>query len=132
MRRHAAGRSRAQPVKWPAMKLEIWTPHVTVVAIVERDGRFLVIEEHTSAGLRINQPAVHLEAGETLEETGCRFEPSALVGIYLAHYDHPASAGATYLRFTFCGTTGEPLPDHRLDDGDIIQIGAVSLRFEAS
>ncbi len=108
------------------MKPEIWTPHVTVAAIVERDGRFLVIEEHTSAGLRINQPAGHLEAGETLvdaviretlEETGCRFEPSALVGVYLAHYDRPASAGATYLRFTFCGTASEPLPGHRLDDG---------------
>jgi hypothetical protein len=101
------------------MKPEIWTPHVTVAAIVERDGRFLVIEEHTSAGLRINQPAGHLEAGETLvdaviretlEETGCRFEPSALVGVYLAHYDRPASAGATYLRFTFCGRRASRCP----------------------
>ena len=47
------------------MKPETWPPHVTVAAIVERDGRFLVVEEHTADGLRINQPAGHLEAGET-------------------------------------------------------------------
>ncbi|WP_323121426.1 NUDIX hydrolase [Burkholderia alba] len=108
------------------MKPEIWTPHVTVAAIVERDGRFLVIEEHTSAGLRINQPAGHLEAGETLvdaviretlEETARPFEPEALVGVYLAHYERPASEGATYLRFTFCGRAAEAVADHRLDDG---------------
>jgi len=98
------------------MKPEIWTPHVTVAALVERDGRFLVIEEETSTGLRINQPAGHLEAGETLadaviretlEETAHPFVPTALVGVYLAHYERPGSAGATYLRFTFCGTAGE-------------------------
>jgi len=71
---------------------------VTVAAIVERDGRFLVIEEHTSDGLKINQPAGHLEAGETLvdavkretfEETAHRFEPQALVGTYLTHFERP-------------------------------------------
>ncbi|KVE39818.1 NUDIX hydrolase [Burkholderia sp. TSV86] len=108
------------------MKPEIWTPHVTVAAIVERDGRFLVIEEHTSSGLRINQPAGHLEAGETLvdaviretlEETARPFEPDALVGIYLAHYERPARAGATYLRFAFCGRAGDVLAGRALDDG---------------
>ncbi|RQR51378.1 NUDIX hydrolase [Burkholderia sp. Bp9002] len=108
------------------MKPEIWTPHVTVAALVERDGRFLVIEEETSTGLRINQPAGHLEAGEsladavireTLEETAHPFEPEALVGVYLAHYDRPGTAGATYLRFTFCGTARDAIAGHRLDDG---------------
>ena len=54
------------------MKPETWLPHVTVAAIVERDGRFLVVEEHTADGLRLNQPAGHLEAGETLVEAVIR------------------------------------------------------------
>ncbi|RXV72862.1 NUDIX hydrolase [Burkholderia stabilis] len=108
------------------MKPEIWTPHVTVAALVEHAGRFLVIEEETSTGLRINQPAGHLEAGETLadaviretlEETAHPFTPDALVGVYLAHYERPGTAGATYLRFTFCGTAGEPVAGHALDEG---------------
>ncbi|MBO7863075.1 NUDIX hydrolase [Burkholderia pseudomallei] len=108
------------------MKPEIWTPHVTVAAIVERDGRFLVIEEHTSSGLRVNQPSGHLEAGETLveavaretlEETAHPFEPQALVGVYVAHYARPSSSGATYLRFAFCGRAGERIAHRALDDG---------------
>ncbi|WP_438395367.1 NUDIX hydrolase [Caballeronia sp. DA-9] len=107
------------------MKTERWTPRVTVAAIVERDGRFLVIEEHTSDGLKINQPAGHLEAGETLvdavkretlEETGHNFEPQALVGAYLTHFERPGKS-ATYLRFTFCGTTSGPVPGAQLDEG---------------
>ena len=57
----------------------VWKPHVTVAAVVERDGRFLLVEEHTSNGLQFNQPAGHLEENESLidavkreafEETG--------------------------------------------------------------
>lgn len=68
-----------------------WTPHTTVAAVIERDGRFLLVEEHTAAGVRFNQPAGHWEAGETLieaarretlEETGYHFAPRALVGVY--------------------------------------------------
>ena len=73
----------------PAME-RIWKPNVTVAAVIERDGRFLVVEEQTSDGLRLNQPAGHLEPDEslveaarreTLEETAWEFTPEALVGI---------------------------------------------------
>src|SRR5258706_15467014 len=106
------------------MKPETWAPHVTVAAIVERDGRFLVVEEHTPAGLRLNQPAGHLEAGETLVEAGGRetFEknahpvtPQTLVGIYITHVEQPNSQGGTHLRFTYCGPGGEPAEGRALD-----------------
>lgn len=111
------------------MEPEIWAPHVTVAAIVERGGRFLLVEEHTSQGLRLNQPAGHLEAGEslvdavireTLEETAHPFVPHALVGVYMTHFGQPHESGDTYLRFTFCGTAGEALADRALD-ADIVR-----------
>lgn len=108
------------------MKQDRWAPRVTVAAIVERAGRFLVVEEHTAEGLRINQPAGHLEAGETLvqavaretlEETAHAFEPRALVGAYMTHIDG-AGGGATYLRFTFCGgVRGDEPASRALDEG---------------
>ncbi|WP_118182166.1 NUDIX hydrolase [Paraburkholderia phosphatilytica] len=112
------------------MKPETWAPHVTVAAIAERDGRFLVIEEHTSAGLRLNQPAGHLEAGEslhdavireTLEETAHPFAPQALVGIYMTHFERPQREGTTYLRFTYCGAAGEQIAGRALDP-DIVRV----------
>jgi ADP-ribose pyrophosphatase YjhB (NUDIX family) len=111
------------------MKPETWAPHVTVAAIVERSGRFLVVEEHTPDGLRINQPAGHLEAGETLvdavvretlEETAHAFTPEALVGVYMAHFGKPGGDGTTYLRFTFCGAVGAG-PAERALDADIVR-----------
>ncbi|MCC8404144.1 NUDIX hydrolase [Paraburkholderia sp. MMS20-SJTN17] len=111
------------------MKPETWLPHVTVAAIVEREGRFLLVEEQTAAGLRLNQPAGHLEAGETLleavvretlEETAHPFEPEALVGMYMTHFERPDRAGITYLRFTYCGAGGEPDPASALD-ADIVR-----------
>lgn len=101
-------------------------PSVTVAAIIERDGRFLLIEEETSDGIRINQPAGHLDPGESLvqaavreamEETAHDFVPEALVGMYLSRY-HSKSRGhdITYLRFTFCGSPGQSY-DRPLDDG---------------
>ena len=74
-----------------------WKPNVTVAAIIERDGRYLLVEEHTADGLRLNNPAGHLDPGESpmdgcqreaLEETGHSFQPLALVGIYLSRSIH--------------------------------------------
>src|SRR5258708_19559717 len=95
------------------MKPEARVPHVTVAAIVGRDGRFLVVEEHTADGVRLNQPAGHLEAGETLleavirqtlEETAHPFTPEALVGMYMTHFEQPRNERATHLRFTSSAT----------------------------
>jgi 8-oxo-dGTP pyrophosphatase MutT (NUDIX family) len=85
----------------------VWKPDVTVAAVVQREGRFLMVEEHTDAGIRLNQPAGHLEAGESLlaacirealEETAHRVVPTALVGIY--QWPRP-DRDLTYLRFAF-------------------------------
>ena len=101
----------------------IWKPNVVVAALVEQDGRFLLVEEETTDGLRFNQPAGHLEEGETLmeavrrevlEETAHRFEPEALLGVY--RWRHP-SKDRTYLRFAFIGKTTGHDPDRKLDSG---------------
>lgn len=101
----------------------IWKPNVTVAAIVERDGKFLLVEEETAEGVLFNQPAGHLEEGETLlegvkreawEETAHRFEPEALLGVY--HWKHPHK-DVTYLRFAFVGRVDEHDPEQKLDDG---------------
>ena len=72
-----------------------WSPSVTVAAIVESEGRFLLVEEHTPEGLRLNNPAGHLDPGEsplqgvvreTLEETAWSFEPTGVVGIYVVSW----------------------------------------------
>ena len=102
-----------------------WFPHVTVAALIEREGRFLMVEEETVDGLRINQPAGHLEDGESLlaacarealEETAHRFTPEFLIGVYL--WPRP-SADATYLRFTFGGTLEGFEEGRSLDTGII-------------
>ena len=86
-----------------------WSPHVTVAAVAERRGRYLVVEELVDGEQVINQPAGHLEAGEslpdavrreTLEETGWQFTPTALLGVY--RWVHPVR-GVTFLRFAFAG-----------------------------
>jgi len=101
----------------------IWKPHVTVAAVVQRDGKFLLVEEETDAGLAFNQPAGHLEEGEslvdavireTLEETAYHFKPTHLVGIY--NWKHP-SKGMTYLRFAFAGELRGFEAGRKLDDG---------------
>ncbi|GAB3629268.1 NUDIX hydrolase [Pandoraea terrae] len=99
-----------------------WKPNVTVAAVIERDGRFLLVEEETPDGLQINQPAGHLEYGESLlaavaretrEETAHAFVARHLLGIYLA----PGPSPVTYLRFAFTGELGEQIAGQRLDAG---------------
>jgi 8-oxo-dGTP pyrophosphatase MutT (NUDIX family) len=103
----------------------IWKPTVTVAAIIERDGRFLLVEEHTAHGVLFNQPAGHLEPGESLiegaarealEETAYSFTSTALLGVYQFHY---AAEDVTYLRFAFIGEVSGHDPARRLDDGII-------------
>jgi 8-oxo-dGTP pyrophosphatase MutT (NUDIX family) len=108
-----------------------WKPSVTVAAVIERDGKYLLIEEHTPEGLRLNNPAGHLDPGEspeqgvareTLEETTHRFTPTALVGVYLSRFQRAGATPAedediTYLRFAFCGELGEVVPGLSLDTG---------------
>ena len=103
----------------------IWTPHATVAALIERDGCYLMVREHTRHGIRINQPAGHWEAGETLldavrrevlEESGYEFTPTALLGIYVSDKDDKS---VTYLRMTFIGTVDDAPVHDELDDGII-------------
>ena len=106
----------------------VWKPSVTVAAVIERDGRFLIIEEETSEGVRLNQPAGHLDPLETLEQAVIRevmeeaahdFIPTALVGMYMSRYTSKRrGTDVTYLRFTFCGVPGAE-HDMPLDDGII-------------
>lgn len=104
-----------------------WKPSVTVAAIIEQNGKFLLVEEHTPEGLRLNNPAGHLDPGESpvqgcareaLEETAHIFTPTALVGVYLSRLQR-ASTGEdiTYLRFAFCGNLGDVMPGRTLDTG---------------
>lgn len=102
-----------------------WAPSVTVATLAERDGRYLLVEEHTPEGLRLNNPAGHLEPGEslvqaaareTLEETAHPFTPEALVGVYLARFER-ADQSITYLRFAISGQVGEAIAGRALDTG---------------
>jgi 8-oxo-dGTP pyrophosphatase MutT (NUDIX family) len=104
-----------------------WKPNVTVAAVIERDGRFLLVEEHTPEGLRLNNPAGHLDEAESpqeavirevLEETACVFTPKSLIGVYLGRFQRPARGeDVTYFRISFAGTVGEPDASRELDDG---------------
>jgi ADP-ribose pyrophosphatase YjhB (NUDIX family) len=101
----------------------IWKPNVTVAAVVERDGKFLLVEELAGGELVLNQPAGHWEQNEsliqgatreTLEETGYDFTPTALVGIY--RWPHPKRE-ITYLRFAFAGEITGYDAERKLDEG---------------
>jgi 8-oxo-dGTP pyrophosphatase MutT (NUDIX family) len=119
---------------------DLWKPNVTVAAIVARDGRFLLVEENTPSGLRINQPAGHLEPGESLqaavvrealEETAHDFVPTALLGVYLLRggpepgpapgpAPGPEPSDITYLRIAFIGELGQHHAQRVLDT-DIVR-----------
>ncbi len=104
---------------------QLWHPHVTVAALVEHEGKFLMVEECIEGQTVLNQPAGHLEAGESLieaviretrEESAWRFTPHALTGIY--HWQHPDN-GDTFLRYCYAGKVSDHRPEQRLDDGII-------------
>jgi 8-oxo-dGTP pyrophosphatase MutT (NUDIX family) len=98
-------------------------PDVTVAAIAEKDGRFLLVEERINNRLVLNQPAGHVEPNETLieavirearEETAWRFAPRALLGAY--RWRSPRSLRET-LRFAFIGDVSAHDHTQPLDRG---------------
>lgn len=124
------------------MTTERFRPSVTVAAVIEREGRYLLVEEHTPEGLRLNNPAGHLEPGESplqgvvreaLEETARCFTPEALVGVYLARLQRPERGDdVTYLRFAFCGSAGEAEAGRALDHGIVRTLWLTPQEVEAS
>ena len=115
-----------------------WKPNVTVAAIAEDNGRFLLVEENADNHIVFNQPAGHLEKNETLidaikrevlEETAWKFEPQSLVGIYL--YPNPHQ-DITYLRFCFAGRCLSQDADVTLDEGIIRAVWLSKEEIESS
>lgn len=107
--------------------MDRFRPSVTVAAVIEHAGRYLLVEEDTPEGPMLNNPAGHLEQGESpveavvreaLEETARHFVPEAFLGVYLARFLRPARAeDVTYVRLAFTGTVGEVIAGRVLDDG---------------
>lgn len=126
----------------------VWKPNVTVAALIERDGRFLLVEEETEQGLRFNQPAGHLDPGESLvtacarealEETAWTFTPTALIGVYQWPRPRPVGRSVegsfeniTYLRFAFAGTLGAHDPTRVLDTGILRAVWMTPVEIEAT
>lgn len=103
-----------------------WKPHVTVAAIIEQDNQFLLVEEKVDGKLVLNQPAGHLESGESIieaviretrEESGCIFKPEYLVGLY--RWLMPKK-NRTYIRYSFAGEIEQTIQNAELDT-DIIR-----------
>lgn len=119
-----------------------WKPNVTVSAIIERDGRFLLVEEETADGLKLNVPAGHLDpaespidacAREVLEETAFGFTPTALVGIYMNRFTRTRTgADITYVRFAFTGDLGTHHAQRTLDDGILRTVWMTLAELESS
>lgn len=103
--------------------MNIWKPHLTVAAVIEEDEKFLFVEEEVGGELVINQPAGHLDEGETLihaairetkEETSYDFIPKNIVGIY--KWSHPTK-NKTFVRVCYCGEASNPDENQKLDQG---------------
>lgn len=119
-----------------------WKPGVTVAAIIEQEGRFLLVEEHTPEGLKLNNPAGHLEPGESpahgcareaLEETTHSFTPTHLLGVYLSRFQRGATGeDVTYVRFAFCGTLGAAQAGRTLDQGIVRTLWMTPQEIRAS
>ncbi|MEM7208407.1 MAG: NUDIX hydrolase [Pseudomonadota bacterium] len=106
---------------------DVWRPNTTVAAVIEREGRFLMVEEISNGNRVINQPAGHLEDDETfleavqrevLEETGHPFHAESLLGCYRWRN---ANNGLTFLRLAYIGYVADPLPDASID-ADILDV----------
>ena len=117
-----------------------WRPSVTVAAVIERGGKFLLVEEEANGRRVLNQPAGHLDPGESLvqavarevlEETAHRFTPTALVGIYMARASVDGE-DLTYMRFAFCGELGEREPGRALDHGIVRTLWMTADEIRAS
>ena len=115
-----------------------WKPNVTVAAVIERGGRYLLVEEASPRGPVLNNPAGHLDPGESLlqavarevlEETAHAFVPRDLVGVYLVQSE---VSGITYLRFAFAGAVGEAEPGRALDAGILRTLWLTPAEIEAS
>jgi 8-oxo-dGTP pyrophosphatase MutT (NUDIX family) len=119
-----------------------WTPRVTVAAVIEREGKFLLIEEETALGLKLNNPAGHLEPGETpaqgcarevLEEAAYDFAPTAVLGVYFARSrKNSTGEDQTYLRLAFCGELGAHHPGRPLDEGIVRTVWMTADEVRAS
>jgi 8-oxo-dGTP pyrophosphatase MutT (NUDIX family) len=117
---------------------DTWLPHVVAAAVIERDGKFLLVEEETADGMRLNQPAGHWERDETLlqavvrealEETAHRVEPLALLGAYTTYN---LARDITYLRFAYvCKVTGFD-PGCELDKGIVRAVWLTPEEISAS
>ena len=118
-----------------------WKPNVTVAAIIERDGRFLLVEEETTDGLKLNNPAGHLDPGESpeqacrrevLEETAHDFTPTALVGVYMNRFIKTRTGDdITYMRFAFAGTLGTHHEWRPLDAGIVRTVWMTAAEIRA-
>ena len=125
-----------------------WKPSVTVAAVIAQsvDGieKFLLVEEETRDGLRLNNPAGHLDPGEspeqgcareTLEETAFHFKPTALVGVYMSRFARVQPDGVldiTYLRFAYCGELGAHVEGRPLDEGIVRTVWLTADEIRAS
>ena len=100
-----------------------WHPHITVAAIIERENRFLMVEEICKGEMVINQPAGHLEQNEslveavireTLEETAWHINPTGIIGVYQWT---SKNGRQTYIRVSFSGDCLQHEPDRKLSQG---------------